>query len=87
MFFANVFMVDVLLCCFKIILPFNLLTIQDSCSWSYDKTYDTQLSWDAPSCDIFNLGLSYFHVPLTTVRHLLNVMSKQTTAMALASSH
>ena len=27
----------------------------------------------APSCDIFNLGSSYFHVPLTTVRHLLNV--------------
>ena len=25
----------------------------------------------APSCDIFNLGSSYFHVPLTTVRHLL----------------
>jgi len=29
--------------CFKIILPFSLLVIQDSCSWSYDKTYDTQL--------------------------------------------
>ena len=27
----------------------------------------------APSCDIFNLGLSYFHVPLTTVCHLLTV--------------
>jgi len=27
----------------------------------------------APSCDMFNLGSSYFHVPLTTVRHLLNV--------------
>jgi len=26
----------------KIILPFNLLIIQDSCSWSYDKTYDIQ---------------------------------------------
>jgi len=25
----------------------------------------------APSCDIFNRGSSYFHVPLTTVRHLL----------------
>ena len=25
------------------------------------------------SCDMFNLGSSYFHVPLTTVRHLLNV--------------
>jgi len=24
-------------------------------------------------CDMFNLGSSYFHVPLTTVRHLLNV--------------
>ena len=28
----------------------------------------------APSCDMFNLGSSYFHVPLTTVRHLLNVV-------------
>jgi len=27
----------------------------------------------APSCDIFNLGSSYFHVPLIAVRHLLNV--------------
>ena len=27
----------------------------------------------APSCDIFNLRSSYFHVPLTTVRHLLTV--------------
>ena len=27
----------------------------------------------APSCDMFNLGSSYFHVALTTVRHLLNV--------------
>jgi len=26
-----------------------------------------------PSCDMFNLGSSYFHVPLTTVRHLYNV--------------
>jgi len=25
---------------------------------------------------MFNLGLSYFHVPLTTVRHLLNVIVK-----------
>ena len=25
----------------------------------------------APSCDIFNRGSSYFHVPLTTMRHLL----------------
>jgi len=38
----------------------------------------TTLGWKchtraAPSCDIFNLGSSYFHVPLTTVRHLLNV--------------
>jgi len=31
-------------------------------------------SWDveALSCDIFNLGSSYFRVPLTTVRRLLN---------------
>jgi len=31
-------------------------------------------SWDveALSCDMFNLGSSYFHVPLTTVRRLLN---------------
>ena len=28
---------------------------------------------DAPSCDMFNVGSSYFHVALTTVRHLLNV--------------
>jgi len=32
-----------LLCSFKIILPFNFLVIQDSCSWPYGKTYDTQL--------------------------------------------
>ena len=64
------------------------LIIQHSCSWPYDKTYDTQSfmghgNYDdprltchtraAPSCDIFNLGSSYFHVPLTTVRHPLNV--------------
>ena len=28
----------------------------------------------APSRDIFNLGSSYFHVPVTTVRHLLIVV-------------
>ena len=38
----------------------------------------TTLGWTchtraAPSCDMFNLGSSYFHVPLTTVHHLLNV--------------
>ena len=27
---------------------------------------------ETPECDIFNLGSSYFYVPLTTVRHLLN---------------
>ena len=37
----------------------------------------TTLGWTcrtraAPSCDMFNLGSSYFHVALTTVRHLLN---------------
>jgi len=37
----------------------------------------TTLAWTchtraAPSCDMFNLGSSYFHVALTTVRHLLN---------------
>ena len=32
----------------------------------------------APSCAMFNLGSSYFHVPLTTVRHLLNVESETT---------
>ena len=36
----------------------------------------TTLGWTchtraAPSCDMFNLGSSYFHVALTTVRHLL----------------
>jgi len=40
-------------------------------------------SWDmgcAPSCGIFNRGgSSYFHVPLTTVRHLLTVLSSITT--------
>jgi len=39
----------------------------------------TTLGWTchtraAPSCDMFNLGSSYFHVALTTVRHLLNVL-------------
>ena len=58
-----------------------------SCSWPYDKTYDTQSfvghgnrvtlgwkchTWAAPLCDIFNLWSSYFHVPLTTLHHLLN---------------
>ena len=38
----------------------------------------TTLGWTchtraAPSCDMFNLGSSYFHVALTTVRHLLTV--------------
>ena len=38
----------------------------------------TSLGWRchtraAPSCDMFNLGSSYFRVPHTTVRHLLNV--------------
>ena len=38
----------------------------------------TTLGWRChtraqPECDMFNLGSSYFHVPLTTVRHLLNV--------------
>ena len=37
------------------------LIIQDSCSWPYDKTYDTQSS--APSCDIFNLGFVIFPCP------------------------
>ena len=27
-----------------------------------------------PECDMFNLGSSYFHVALTTVLHLLNVL-------------
>ena len=40
----------------------------------------TTLGWTchtraAPSCDMFNLGSSYFHVALTTVRHLLNGMN------------
>jgi len=33
-------------------------------------------SCDVPSCDMFNLGSSYFHVALTTVRHLLTVNSQ-----------
>jgi len=65
------------------------LIIQDSCSWPYDKTYDTQsfvghgnrttLGWKchtraAPSVTFSTSGSSYFHVPLTTtVCHLLNV--------------
>jgi len=67
------------------------LIIQDYCSWPYDKTYDTQsfvgqgnmttLGWKCHtqaelSCDIFNLGSSNFHVPLTFVRHLLNAVKK-----------
>jgi len=66
-------------------LQFKILI---SCSWPYDKTYDTHsfvgqgnmttLGWKchtrpAPLCDILASGSSYFHVPLTTVRHLLNV--------------
>jgi len=43
----------------------------------------TTLGWTcptraAPSCDMFNLGSSYFHVALTTVRHLLNAQSHVT---------
>ena len=60
------------------------LIIQDSCSWPYDKTYDTvvrgtwKLWWPEVENvtwgrNLVNLGLSYFHVPLTTVRHVLNV--------------
>ena len=42
----------------------------------------TTLGWTchtraAPSCDMFNLGSSYFHVALTTVRHLLNILEFQ----------
>ena len=33
----------------------------------------TRDAWDLACLDMFNLGSSYFHVPLTTVRHLLNV--------------
>ena len=58
--------------------PCKPLIIQDSCSWSYDKTYDIQsfvghgnkmtLGWKchtraAPSCDIFNLGFVIFPCP------------------------
>ena len=75
---------------------FNLHVIQDSCSWSDDKTYDTQsfvrhgnmttLGWTchtraAPLCDMFKLESSYFHVPLTTVRHLLNVRKRATVVL------
>ena len=51
---------------------------------TYDKTYDTQsfVGQAAPSCDIFNVGSSYFHVPLTTVRHLLNVTDNSSSAAA-----
>ena len=37
------------------------------------RSCDVHQIYAAPKCDMFNLGLSYFHVPLTTVRHLLNV--------------
>ena len=40
----------------------------------------------APSCDIFNLGSSYFHVPLTTVRHVLTVISRTELAMCAMAS-
>jgi len=33
-----------------------------------------------PLCDIFNLGSSYFHIPLTNVRQLLNVTNETTHA-------
>ena len=53
------------------------LVIQDSCSWPYDKTYDTVVhgtrkyddprlkchTWAVPSCDIFNLGFVIFPYP------------------------
>jgi len=47
-------------------------------SRSWDMTIMTTRGWKchtraAPWCDIFNLASSYFHVPLTTVRHLLTV--------------
>jgi len=46
----------------------------------WDMEIMTTLGWKchtraAPSCDIFNLSSSYFHVPLTTMRHLLTVVS------------
>ena len=53
------------------------LIIPDSCSWPYDKTYDTQSyvgHGNAPECDTFNRESSYLHVPLTTVCHLSNVL-------------
>ena len=31
------------------------------------------MSHEGAECDMFNLGSSYFHVALTTVRHLLSV--------------
>ena len=47
-------------------------------SRSWDVEIMTTIGWKchiraAPSCDIFNLWSSYFHVPHTTVRHLLTV--------------
>jgi len=57
---------------------FFFATVQDSCSWPYDKTYDirsfvghgnrTTLGWKchtlaAPSCDIINLGFVIYPCP------------------------
>ena len=37
-------------------------------------THGSSCDMAAPSCDMFNLGSSYFHVARTTVRHLLIVV-------------
>jgi len=37
------------------------------------RSWDMEIMTTRPSCDIFNLRSSYSHVPLTTVRHLLNI--------------
>ena len=49
----------------------------------------TTLGWTchtraAPSCDMFSLGSSYFHVALTTVRHLLTADNSKRASRTLS---
>ena len=58
--------------CLRSVCFFLASPIKDSCSWPYDKTYDTRsfvghgnrtTLGAAPSCDIFNLGFVIFSCP------------------------
>ena len=65
-------------------LQFKMLVVGHTTKhMTYGRSWDmeilTTLGWKchtlaAPSCDILNLGSSYFHVQLTTVRHPLIVL-------------